>query len=81
MLRIVPTTSYRWVAEDLKDLAEDLHRIATDTTENKALVESLTCYSNFTKILDSLILATRLAGAWPFALPTDAIIDYLSITH
>ncbi len=56
-------TAYAWVAEDLKDLAEELRRIALDTAESITQVESLLFHEHITKILDSLILATRMVRA------------------
>lgn len=40
MPNIIPTTSYGWVVSDLKDLSEDLNRIALETSENITEVEA-----------------------------------------
>ena len=66
MPNIVPTTSYGWVVSDLKDISEDLYRIATDTTENITEVEAALAHYHISKVLHSLILATRIRRrAWP----------------
>ena len=62
MPRIVPTTSYGWVVPDLKDIAEDLYKIATGTTEQITQVEAQVCHHHLNKILKSLLLAAGLAA-------------------
>ncbi len=58
-----PTTSYSWVAYDLKELSEDLDRLALDTSENITQVEAALCHHHLGKVLKSLILATRIGRA------------------
>ena len=66
MPNIIPTTSYGWIVSDLRDTSEDLYRIATDTTENITEVEATLAQFHFSKVLHSLILATRLGRrGWP----------------
>ena len=57
----ISTTSYGWVVTDLKDIAEDLQQIATETTENITGVEATLCHLHLNKVLKSLLLATRSA--------------------
>ncbi len=57
---LAPMTSYGWVLSDVKDLAEDLHRIAW-TVENITPLEAALCHFHLNKVLKSLLLATRVS--------------------
>ncbi len=70
MPNINPTTSYGWVVSDLKDLSEDLNRIALETSENITEVEATLCHYHLNKVLKSLLLTTRIARRrWPYLSP------------
>jgi hypothetical protein len=51
MPNIVPTTSYGWIVNDLRDMSEDLYRIATDTAENITEVEAALAHFHLDKVL------------------------------
>ncbi len=54
------------LAEDLKDVARDCEALALATTERITEVEAALCHAHLSKILRSLILATRISRAtWP----------------
>ena len=59
-------TRCRLTANDLKDLAVELKRIAQDTQENISEVEAVLAQYYLTNILESLIPATRIGRrTWP----------------
>lgn len=63
---IIPTSSYGWIVSDLRDISEDLYRIAIDTSEDITEVEAALAHFHLSKVLQSLILATRLGRrGWP----------------
>ncbi len=63
-------TRYRFVVNDLKDLADDLIDIAQDTQENISEVEAALAQFYLKQILESLILATRIGRrSWPSPCP------------
>ncbi len=55
-------TRYRWVVNDLKDLAVDLRDIQQDTEENISEVEATLAQYHLKQILEASILAR---GTWP----------------
>ncbi len=66
MPNFVPTTPYGWVVYVLKDLAKDLHRLQTLSTENISEVEAALSQHYLKQILEALILATRVGRrTWP----------------
>ena len=64
-----PTTCYGWVTYELKEIAQDLKEIAEETDERITLAEALLCQQHITKILNWLILATRLQGRNIYRVP------------
>ena len=63
-------TRYRWVVNDLKDLAVDLRDIQRDTQENISEVEAALAQFYLKQILEALILATRVGRrTWPSLCP------------
>ncbi len=59
-------TPYAFIAEDLKDLATELDNIALQTTEKITECEAILCQYHLSKVLKSLILATRISSpSWP----------------
>ena len=54
MPNIVPTTIYGWIASDL-------YRIAIDTSGTITEVEATLCHFHISKVLQCLILATRVS--------------------
>jgi len=66
MPNIVPSTSYRWIVYDLKDLATDLERIQRYTKDDTSDVEAALAHFYLDKVLEALILATRIGRrTWP----------------
>ena len=49
MPNIVPTTSYGWIVSDLRDISEDLYKIAIDTSENITEVEAALAHFHLSK--------------------------------
>ena len=63
MPNLTPNTSYGWVVYDLKDIVQ---RIQRNSDGNITEVEAALAHFYLKKILEDLILATRVARAgWP----------------
>jgi len=66
MPNYVPTTSYGWIVSDLRDVAKDLERVQQFTDEAITEVEAALAHYHLKKVLESLILATRISRVgWP----------------
>ncbi len=66
MSNYVPTTSYGWIVSDLRDVAKDLERVQQFTDEAITEVEAALAHYHLKKVLESLILATRISRVgWP----------------
>jgi len=64
MPNLSPSTGYGWVVYDLKDIARDLQR-QRDSTESITEVDSALAHFYLKKVLEDLILATRVSREWP----------------
>ena len=66
MPNFVSTAPYGWVVYNLKDLAKDLHRLQTLSTETISEVETALSQQYLKQNLEALSLATRVGGrTWP----------------
>jgi len=92
MPNYVPTTSYGWAVSDLSDIVEDLDRIQKYSDEKITEVEATLAPSPSEAYFGIIDTSNQDLEGWmaPLPLPTDAVIDdlsidavidYLSITH